>query len=199
MEEQMLPSIGDMYSCTRENHDYNAIRVYEGAHKNFAMNSKPTKKDHYLDRVIRLDCSPGPASTYCPTQTLPTNSSPGLGRTPSRANGQRNRPTSMKFATENSRTGVLPRTTTQSPCPGPSARNSSKTLVKRPISQTHASTILTSYPDQAPTMSLSISAIPARTRSGSPISPSNPGKFQGRKWPPTPPFLSNTTLLLGAC
>jgi hypothetical protein len=49
MEGQMLPSIRDMYNCTRENHDYNAIRAYEGGHKNFTVGGKPTKKDHYLD------------------------------------------------------------------------------------------------------------------------------------------------------
>jgi hypothetical protein len=49
MEEQMLPSIRDMYNCTRENHDYNAIRKYQGDHKSFAVGGKATKKDHYLD------------------------------------------------------------------------------------------------------------------------------------------------------
>ena len=67
MEEAMLPSIKDMYNCTRENHDYNAIRCYQGEKKNLAVNSKPTKKDHYLDWATRLNCSPGPASTYLTT------------------------------------------------------------------------------------------------------------------------------------
>ena len=49
MEEYKLPTIRDMYNCTRENHDYNVIRNYQAKHKNFAVNSKPTKKDHYLD------------------------------------------------------------------------------------------------------------------------------------------------------
>lgn len=40
------------------------IKKYEGNRKNFAVNSKATKKDHYLDESIRLSCSPGPASTY---------------------------------------------------------------------------------------------------------------------------------------
>lgn len=62
MEEQMLPSIRDMYRCTRENHDYNAIRSYQVTNKPFAVGAKPTKKDHYLDQDIRLNCSPGPAS-----------------------------------------------------------------------------------------------------------------------------------------
>ena len=62
MEEHMLPSIRDMYNCTRENHDYNTIKAYEGPHKNFAINSKPTKKDHYLDQAIKLNSSPGPAN-----------------------------------------------------------------------------------------------------------------------------------------
>ena len=64
MEEQTLPPISDMYNCTRENHDYNVIRKYEGDHKDFSVNSKPTKKDHYLDQDIRLNCSPGPASNF---------------------------------------------------------------------------------------------------------------------------------------
>jgi len=62
MEEKGLPTIKDMYNCTRENYDYNVIRTYEGLHKNFAINSKPTKKNHYLDESIKLNSSPGPAS-----------------------------------------------------------------------------------------------------------------------------------------
>jgi hypothetical protein len=57
-----LPTIKDMYNCTRENYDYNAIKRYEGKRNSLGMNSKPTKKDHYLDESIKLNCSPGPAS-----------------------------------------------------------------------------------------------------------------------------------------
>jgi hypothetical protein len=74
MEDHSLPTITDMYNCTRENFDYNVIRVYEGKHKDFAINSKPTKKSHYLNDLIRLNCSPGPASTSHSTQTPPTSS-----------------------------------------------------------------------------------------------------------------------------
>jgi hypothetical protein len=51
-----------MYNCTRENYDYNVIKKYEGGKKSFAVNSKPTKKSHYLDTAIKNNVSPGPAS-----------------------------------------------------------------------------------------------------------------------------------------
>ena len=98
MEEQKLPSIRDMYNCTRENHDYNVIKHYESNNKNFAVNSKPTKKDTYLDQSIRNHCSPGPASTPPPTQTTPTNSPSGPANTPSSAKGPTKSPTSTKSA-----------------------------------------------------------------------------------------------------
>jgi hypothetical protein len=66
-----LPTIKDMYNCTRENYDYNVIRHYEGKHKSFAINTKATKKDHYLDQSIKLNCSPGPASISFFMQTTP--------------------------------------------------------------------------------------------------------------------------------
>lgn len=62
MEDHSLPTITDMYKATRENYDYNVIRAYEAKHKEFAINTKPTKKDHYLDYHIKLNSSPGPAS-----------------------------------------------------------------------------------------------------------------------------------------
>lgn len=95
MEEAMLPSIKDMYNCTRENHDYNAVRCYQGEKKNLATNSKPTKKDHYLDWATRLNCSPGPASTSLTTQTPLTVSWLGPERILYNAREPRRRPTSM--------------------------------------------------------------------------------------------------------
>jgi hypothetical protein len=62
MEESELPTIKEMYNCTRENYDYNTIRAYEGLHKNLSINPKPTKKNHYLELAIKLNSSPGPAS-----------------------------------------------------------------------------------------------------------------------------------------
>ena len=44
-----LPNIRDIYISTRQNRDYNVIKHYEGPHKNFAIGTKATKKDHYLD------------------------------------------------------------------------------------------------------------------------------------------------------
>ena len=74
----MLPSIRDMYNCTRENHDYNVIKVYNAKDKNFAMGTKPTKKDHYLNQVTRLNCSPGPASTPSFTTDTANHQNPWL-------------------------------------------------------------------------------------------------------------------------
>ena len=93
MEEQMLPSIKDMYNCTRENHDYNVFKCYQGAKKNFAVNSKPTKKDHYLDWSTRLNCSPGPASTFLFIQIQQTNYRHGTKRMLFNVREQRKRPT----------------------------------------------------------------------------------------------------------
>lgn len=89
----MLPSIKDMYNCTRENHDYNVIRKYQGDKKNFAVNSKPTKKDHYLDWSTRLNCSPGPASISSLMKIQQTNFLPGTKRMLFNAREQRKRPT----------------------------------------------------------------------------------------------------------
>ena len=113
MEEQMLPSIKDMYNCTRENYDYNVIRKYEGDHKNLAVNSKPTKKDHYLDWSTRLNCSPGPASTTPYIKTLPTKFLPGPARTPSSAKELRKKHTSMRLPTDRKKITVLHPATTQ--------------------------------------------------------------------------------------
>lgn len=71
MEGMGLPNIREIYRCTRENRDYNVIRKYEGGHKS-ALNVKPTKRNHYLDEEIRLNCSPGPASTCHLIQILET-------------------------------------------------------------------------------------------------------------------------------
>jgi hypothetical protein len=49
MEGHTLPTIREMYDCTRENFDYNVIKAYQTTNKQFAINSKPTRKDHYLD------------------------------------------------------------------------------------------------------------------------------------------------------
>jgi len=73
MEDQTLPTVRDMYNATRENFDYNVIRAYEGKHKLLGVNAKPTKKDHFLDLVVKLNSSPGPASNSYFTQAQPTS------------------------------------------------------------------------------------------------------------------------------
>lgn len=96
MEERGLPTIRDMYNCTRENYDYNVIRTYESPHSNGPINCKPTKRSHYLDEAIRLNCSPGPASNSPSIQAKPTTSSSGAPKAPSSAREAKSRPTWMR-------------------------------------------------------------------------------------------------------
>ena len=197
MEEQNLPSIQDMYSCTRQNHDYNVIRAYEGRHKHFGINTKPTKKDHYLDRVIRLDCSPGPASTYNFTQIQQTNSPHGPARTPSKANEQKNKPSSMIYTNKKRKEAVPLPITTPSPCLGPKKRINSKISVKKPTLQTLPNITQTRPLVQATTMSLIIQEGPGPRKNGKLISLSNLVKFQEQKQPPILLFPLSIILLQG--
>lgn len=134
----MLPSIKDMYNCTRENHDYNTIRCYQGAHKNFANNSKPTKKDHYLDWSTRLNCSPGPASTTSFTQTLLTNSQSGTRRMPFNAKGPKKRHTQMILHIDRRRIIVHHPITIRFQWDGPRKESSLKIQHRKSILLTHA-------------------------------------------------------------
>lgn len=114
-----LPSIRDMYNWTRENHDYNVIKHHEGLRKNFAVNSKPTRKDHYLDQEIKLNSSPGPASNPSPIQTRATNNRSGSPAPSSSPREPPGRLTSTSSASEKTRI-TLPRpTTTASLVSGP--------------------------------------------------------------------------------
>ena len=129
----MLPSIKDMYNCTRENHDYNTIRCYQGSHKNFANNSKPTKKDHYLDWSTRLNCSPGPASIISFTQTQQTSSQSGTRRMPFNAKGHEKRHTQMKLHIDRRKIIALLPTTTRFRWDGPRKENSLKIQHRKSI------------------------------------------------------------------
>jgi hypothetical protein len=62
MEGTLLPSIQEMYSFTKKNHDMTVARNYEETTKRVPNKQIPTKRQHYLDDCIRYSCSPGPAS-----------------------------------------------------------------------------------------------------------------------------------------
>lgn len=144
----MLPSIRDMYNCTRENHDYNTIKAYEGPHKNFAINSKPTKKDHYLDQAIKLNSSPGPASNSLTMQITQTSKQLGSRKIRSKAKEQKSKHTSMKYAKDRRRITALPLIIIQYRWAGRRKKTCWKTFLKRPISLIHVSTIVTKFQDQ---------------------------------------------------
>ena len=66
-----------MYHSIQENKDFAVIRKYESTRLPPDTKQNPTKKGSYLDDTIKMNCSPGPASTTFVIQTRPTNSLTG--------------------------------------------------------------------------------------------------------------------------
>lgn len=62
IETYQLPPIREMYNCIRENHNYSVQRTYFQHESKNQSKPQMLKKGHYLDKEIKANCSPGPAS-----------------------------------------------------------------------------------------------------------------------------------------
>ena len=107
------------------------IRKYEGGHKS-PVNAKPTKRNHYLDEEIRLNCSPGPASTFQSMQILETIRIRGPRSLYSNRNGQKKLPILMRLLRDRRSSTSLHPIDMMWKTAGPRKKSKSKISVRRP-------------------------------------------------------------------